>query len=110
MSSCLTAFLLYVQVLALGGAKNHLVALPDCDPDMAAQDIVASFAGCSGQRCMAASVLIPVGNTGELLAKVRKGTPRLVSHWCLPQLLALGLLEVIGVWLECVEQDDCVVR
>eukprot|EP01036_Dinobryon_divergens_P032058 gene32058-41575_t len=48
------------RVLALGGAKNHLVALADCDYKMAARDIVASFAGCCGQRCMAASVLILV--------------------------------------------------
>lgn len=48
------------RVLALGGAKNHLIALPDCDVDMAARDIVASFAGCCGQRCMAASVLVLV--------------------------------------------------
>ena len=50
------------RVLALGGAKNHLVALPDADFEMAASDIVASFAGCAGQRCMAASVLLLVGN------------------------------------------------
>jgi malonate-semialdehyde dehydrogenase (acetylating)/methylmalonate-semialdehyde dehydrogenase len=48
------------RVLALGGAKNHLIALADCDVPMAARDIVASFAGCCGQRCMAASVLIIV--------------------------------------------------
>lgn len=48
------------RVLALGGAKNHLVALPDCDAEMAARDIVASFAGCCGQRCMAASALVIV--------------------------------------------------
>lgn len=48
------------RVLALGGAKNHLVALPDCDIGMAARDIVASFAGCCGQRCMAASALLLV--------------------------------------------------
>eukprot|EP01038_Epipyxis_sp_PR26KG_P007854 gene7854-10662_t len=48
------------RVLALGGAKNHLIALSDCDVSMAARDIVASFAGCCGQRCMAASVLIVV--------------------------------------------------
>ena len=36
------------RFLALGGAKNHLVALPDCDATMAAKDITASFAGCAG--------------------------------------------------------------
>mmetsp|Transcript_3939 Transcript_3939/g.6984 ORF Transcript_3939/g.6984 Transcript_3939/m.6984 type:complete len:562 (+) Transcript_3939:310-1995(+) len=45
---------------ALGGAKNHLVALEDCDVDGAAADITVSFAGCAGQRCMAASVLLTV--------------------------------------------------
>lgn len=46
---------------ALGGAKNHLVALPDCDLEETARDIVVSSAGCAGQRCMAASVLLLVG-------------------------------------------------
>jgi malonate-semialdehyde dehydrogenase (acetylating)/methylmalonate-semialdehyde dehydrogenase len=54
-------------VLALGGAKNHLVALPDADPEQAAKDILASFAGCAGQRCMAASVLLLVGDCSKLL-------------------------------------------
>lgn len=40
------------RVLAMGGAKNHLVALPDCHVESASSDIVASFAGCAGQRCM----------------------------------------------------------
>jgi malonate-semialdehyde dehydrogenase (acetylating)/methylmalonate-semialdehyde dehydrogenase len=47
---------------ALGGAKNHLVALPDCDVETTAGDVVVSFAGCAGQRCMAASVLLIVGD------------------------------------------------
>jgi malonate-semialdehyde dehydrogenase (acetylating)/methylmalonate-semialdehyde dehydrogenase len=47
---------------ALGGAKNHLIALPDCDVEGAASDVVVSYAGCAGQRCMAASVLLIVGD------------------------------------------------
>jgi len=46
---------------ALGGAKNHLIALPDCDIEGASSDVVVSYAGCAGQRCMAASVLLIVG-------------------------------------------------
>lgn len=46
---------------ALGGAKNHLIALPDCDVESTASDVVVSYAGCAGQRCMAASVLLIVG-------------------------------------------------
>eukprot|EP00560_Eucampia_antarctica_P001276 CAMPEP_0197834756 /NCGR_PEP_ID=MMETSP1437-20131217/23575_1 /TAXON_ID=49252 ORGANISM="Eucampia antarctica, Strain CCMP1452" /NCGR_SAMPLE_ID=MMETSP1437 /ASSEMBLY_ACC=CAM_ASM_001096 /LENGTH=351 /DNA_ID=CAMNT_0043439691 /DNA_START=592 /DNA_END=1647 /DNA_ORIENTATION=- len=52
---------------ALGGAKNHLIALPDCEFMGAASDIVVSYAGCAGQRCMAASVLLLVGNTQQKL-------------------------------------------
>jgi malonate-semialdehyde dehydrogenase (acetylating)/methylmalonate-semialdehyde dehydrogenase len=63
------------KALALGGAKNHLVAAPDCDVDMAATDIVASFAGCAGQRCMAASVLLTIGAQPKLVdAVVAKAT------------------------------------
>lgn len=58
------------KVVALGGAKNHLISAPDCDLEMASDDIVASFAGCAGQRCMAASVLVTVGEQPDLLAKV----------------------------------------
>ncbi len=47
---------------ALGGAKNHLIALPDCDIESTASDVVVSYAGCAGQRCMAASVLLVVGD------------------------------------------------
>jgi len=55
------------RVLALGGAKNHLVTMPDCNMEMAAQDIVNSYTGCTGQRCMAASVLLTVGKQPDLI-------------------------------------------
>ncbi|DAZ99137.1 TPA: hypothetical protein N0F65_010221 [Lagenidium giganteum] len=66
------------RVLALGGAKNHLVALPDADFEMAAKDIVASYAGCAGQRCMAASVLLLVGDCQKLLDLVVEKSKALV--------------------------------
>jgi acyl-CoA reductase-like NAD-dependent aldehyde dehydrogenase len=50
------------RCIALGGAKNHLLALSDCHIASTAQDIVTSFCGCAGQRCMAASVLLLVNN------------------------------------------------
>ena len=48
----------------------HQVALPDCDVGVASSDIVASFSGCCGQRCMAASVLLPVGDQPALLKQI----------------------------------------
>ncbi|HLA40603.1 MAG TPA: CoA-acylating methylmalonate-semialdehyde dehydrogenase, partial [Candidatus Glassbacteria bacterium] len=58
------------RVLALGGAKNHLVLLPDADLELSAENINASFSGCSGQRCMAASVLLAVGQTQPVIDRV----------------------------------------
>ncbi len=58
------------RVLALGGAKNHLVVLPDADPEATAKNIAASAFGCAGQRCMAASVLILVGDCRRILSGV----------------------------------------
>jgi len=58
------------RVLALGGAKNHLVVMPDADADITAANVAASAYGCAGQRCMAASVLILVGNSDHILEKI----------------------------------------
>lgn len=58
------------QVLALGGAKNHILLLPDANPEMASSNIVASMSGCAGQRCMAAATLIAVGNCDAILDKL----------------------------------------
>lgn len=60
------------RVKALGGAKNHLVVIPDADPDMTAANVVASATGCAGQRCMAASVLIAVGDVDHILDRIKE--------------------------------------
>jgi malonate-semialdehyde dehydrogenase (acetylating)/methylmalonate-semialdehyde dehydrogenase len=53
------------RVLALGGAKNHIILMPDAELEMASRGITDSYTGCAGQRCMAASVLLAVGKTPE---------------------------------------------
>ncbi len=58
------------RCLALGGAKNHLIVLPDADREMAAGNIVASMAGCAGQRCMAASVMVAVDDVDPIVARM----------------------------------------
>ncbi len=50
------------RVLSLGGAKNHLIVMPDANIETAPAQIVDSAMGCSGQRCMAASVMLAVGD------------------------------------------------
>jgi malonate-semialdehyde dehydrogenase (acetylating)/methylmalonate-semialdehyde dehydrogenase len=58
------------RVLALGGAKNHLIVMPDADPEMTSTNVVASMAGCAGQRCMAASVMMAVGKTDHIVERM----------------------------------------
>ena len=58
------------RMLALGGAKNHLIVLPDAHPEMAASNIAASMSGCAGQRCMAASAMVAVGNSDHIIEKL----------------------------------------
>lgn len=60
----------YKRCLALGGAKNHLMVLPDAKPEMTAQNVAASMSGCAGQRCMAASAMIAVGNVDSIIDKI----------------------------------------
>jgi malonate-semialdehyde dehydrogenase (acetylating)/methylmalonate-semialdehyde dehydrogenase len=58
------------RALCLGGAKNHLIVVPDADVKVASDGIVASFTGCAGQRCMAGSVLVLVGDCEHILSEV----------------------------------------
>lgn len=60
------------RVLALGGAKNHIILLPDANPEIAGVGISDSFTGCAGQRCMAASVLLVVGEPKETEKHIEK--------------------------------------
>lgn len=60
----------YKRCLALGGAKNHLLVLPDAIPHMTASNVAASMSGCAGQRCMAASAMIAVGQVDHIIEKI----------------------------------------
>lgn len=58
------------RALCLGGAKNHLIVLPDAHEEMTASNVAASMSGCAGQRCMAASAMVAVGNTDHIIKKL----------------------------------------
>lgn len=69
------------RALCLGGAKNHIVLLPDANPDLAGVGISDSFTGCAGQRCMAASVLLAVGDVDKHIQKiVERASSLRLSH------------------------------
>ncbi len=66
------------RVQALGGAKNHMVVLPDADLDLAADAAVSAGFGSAGERCMAISVLVAVDPVGdELVGKIRERVAKL---------------------------------
>lgn len=60
----------FKRVLSLGGAKNHLLVLPDAHPLMTATNVTASMSGCAGQRCMAASAMVAVGNVDHIINQI----------------------------------------
>jgi malonate-semialdehyde dehydrogenase (acetylating) / methylmalonate-semialdehyde dehydrogenase len=60
------------RVQALGGAKNHMIVLPDADIDMAADAAVSAAYGSAGERCMAVSVVVTVGDAGDKLVDAIK--------------------------------------
>jgi malonate-semialdehyde dehydrogenase (acetylating)/methylmalonate-semialdehyde dehydrogenase len=65
------------RVQALGGAKNHMVVMPDADMEQATSALMGAAYGSAGERCMAISVAVAVGDAGDrlrdaLLARIRK--------------------------------------
>lgn len=60
------------RVLALGGAKNHILLLPDAEPELTGKGVADSFTGCAGQRCMAASVLLAISSDTDSEERIEK--------------------------------------
>jgi malonate-semialdehyde dehydrogenase (acetylating)/methylmalonate-semialdehyde dehydrogenase len=66
------------RVQALGGAKNHMIALPDADIDMAADAAVSAAYGSAGERCMAISVVVAVGDVADpLVEAIERRLPKI---------------------------------
>ncbi|MFD0958245.1 CoA-acylating methylmalonate-semialdehyde dehydrogenase [Paenibacillus chungangensis] len=62
------------RVQALGGAKNHSIVMPDADMELTVKEIIAASFGSAGERCMACSVVVAVGDTADALVD------QLVAH------------------------------
>lgn len=92
------------KVRALGGAKNHLVVVPDADPEMTATNVVASATGCTGQRCMAASVLLAVGDVEPILDKIQEKMGALRGGAELGPVISAKALERISGYMERAEK------
>ena len=66
------------RCVALGGAKNHLLVLPDAHLEMTASNVVASMSGCAGQRCMAASVMVGVDHVQPIIDRMCEEVKKVV--------------------------------
>jgi malonate-semialdehyde dehydrogenase (acetylating)/methylmalonate-semialdehyde dehydrogenase len=65
------------RALCLGGAKNHMIVAPDANEAITVKSIVDSFTGCAGQRCMAGSVMVVVGDAERFVDKVVAAASRI---------------------------------
>ena len=95
----------FKRVLALGGAKNHMIVLPDAHREMAATNILASVTGCAGQRCMAASAMVGVGNVDPIVERICEEAKKLVPGEQLGAVISQQAKERIERYITEAEQQ-----
>lgn len=95
----------FKRALALGGAKNHLMVLPDAKEDMTAQNVAASMSGCAGQRCMAASAMVGVGNVDHIIARICEEVKKIVPGQNLGAVISKESKERIERYISEAEKD-----
>ena len=95
----------FKRALALGGAKNHLMVLPDAKADMTAQNVAASMSGCAGQRCMAASAMVGVGNIDHIVEKICDEAKKIVPGKNLGAVISKESKERIEKYIGEAEKD-----
>jgi malonate-semialdehyde dehydrogenase (acetylating)/methylmalonate-semialdehyde dehydrogenase len=95
----------YKRCLSLGGAKNHLLVLPDAIPEMTAQNVAASMSGCAGQRCMAASAMIGVGNIDAIVSKICDEARKIIPGVNLGAVIDAASQERIERYITQAEKD-----
>jgi malonate-semialdehyde dehydrogenase (acetylating)/methylmalonate-semialdehyde dehydrogenase len=66
------------RCVALGGAKNHLIVLPDANVELTAAGVAASMSGCAGQRCMAGSAMVGVGPIDMIIDKIVEEAKKII--------------------------------
>ncbi|WP_295900040.1 aldehyde dehydrogenase family protein [uncultured Bdellovibrio sp.] len=93
------------RVLALGGAKNHIVLLPDANPELSGIGISDSFTGCAGQRCMAAAVLLAVGNVDKHIEKITERARSLVLGKDMGAIITKSQVDFLNTAIAKAEQE-----
>ena len=93
------------RCVALGGAKNHLIVLPDANPQMTASNVAASMSGCAGQRCMAASAMVAVGEVDHIIEKLVEESKKIVPGDNLGAVITKAAKERIERYISQAEAD-----
>lgn len=93
------------RCVALGGAKNHLLVLPDANPEMTASNVVASMSGCAGQRCMAASVMVGVDKVDHIIDRMVAETKSLIAGDNLGSVISAEAKERIEGYIDEAERN-----
>lgn len=92
------------RCVALGGAKNHLIVLPDAHLEMTASNVVASMSGCAGQRCMAAAVMVGVDKIQHIIDKMCEEARKIVPGKNLGSVISKEAKERIERYITEAEQ------
>jgi malonate-semialdehyde dehydrogenase (acetylating)/methylmalonate-semialdehyde dehydrogenase len=98
------------RVLALGGAKNHLIIVPDADPEVTARNVVSSATGCAGQRCMAASVLLAVGESAHIVNAIEAEMKKIRTGIDMGPVISAKARERIASYLSKAEHEGAHLR
>jgi malonate-semialdehyde dehydrogenase (acetylating)/methylmalonate-semialdehyde dehydrogenase len=99
----------FKQALCLGGAKNHLIVLPDAHEAMTATNVAASMSGCAGQRCMAASAMLAVGPVDHIIAALCNEARRIVPGTNLGPVISRKAKERIEAYITEAEQQGATI-
>lgn len=97
------------RCVALGGAKNHLIVLPDAHVEMTASNVVASMSGCAGQRCMAASVMVGVADVQHIVDKMAEDAKTIVPGDNLGSVITEAAKERIEGYITQAEKDGATI-
>ncbi|GAB2951677.1 CoA-acylating methylmalonate-semialdehyde dehydrogenase [Hymenobacter coalescens] len=92
------------RCVALGGAKNHLLVLPDAHVEMTASNVAASMSGCAGQRCMAGSAMVAVGSVDHIISKLVEEARKIVPGQNLGSVISREAKERIERYITEAEQ------
>lgn len=93
------------RALCLGGAKNHLIVLPDAHEEMTATNVAASMSGCAGQRCMAASAMVAVGASDHIIGRLCDEAKKIIPGKNLGAVISAKAKERIERYITEAEQQ-----